>query len=66
MRVESTFTNSYLIGSTPYGKTDIHRTIVDQQGRTSHTVETHPFFSYTAYGSLEAIKELGKNIDKTV
>jgi hypothetical protein len=66
MRVESSYTTSQLIGSTPYGKTEIHRVEVDKQGHTYHTVEKYPFFSYAANGRLEAVSEIGKNIDKLV
>lgn len=64
MQVESIFSTSYLIGAGPNGKTEVHRKEVDQQGRVYHTVETHPYFSYAANGRLEAVKEIGKNIDK--
>lgn len=66
MRVESLYVISQLIGSTPYGKTEIHRSEVDKQGHTYHTVETYPFFSYAANGRLESVAEIGKNIDKMV
>ena len=66
MQVESSYSTSQLIGSGPYGKTEIHRKEVDLQGHEYYTVETHPFFSYAASGKLEAAKELGKNIDKLV
>jgi hypothetical protein len=64
MRIESLFSTSYLIGSTPYGTTEVHRKEVDQQGRVYHTVIEYPFFSYSASGSLESVKEVGKNVDK--
>ncbi len=64
MKVESSYTTSQLIGSTQYGKAEIHRTLVDEQGRTYHTVEQHPFISYSTVGKLEEVKELGKNVDK--
>lgn len=64
MRIESSFSTSYLLGNGPYGKTEIHRKEVDQQGRTYHSVEQYPFFSYSAYGAIESVKEIGKNIDK--
>ena len=64
MRIESSYVNSYIIGAGPYGKADVHRKEVDQQGRVFHTVETHPFFSYSAYGTIESVKEIGKNVDK--
>jgi hypothetical protein len=64
MQVESIFSTSYLIGAGPNGKTEVHRKEVDQQGRTYHTVESYPFFSYSAYGTIEAVKEIGKNVDK--
>lgn len=64
MKVESVYATSYLIGATPYGKTEVHKTEVDQQGRTVHTVVTYPFFSYSAKGTIQAIAELGKNVDK--
>jgi hypothetical protein len=64
MRIESIFSTSCLIGAGPYGKTEVHRKEVDQQGRTYNTVETHPFFSYSAHGTIEAVKEVGKNVDK--
>jgi hypothetical protein len=64
MRIESLFSTSYLISNGPYGKTEVHRKEVDLQGRTYHTVETYPYFSYSAYGTIEAVKELGKNVDK--
>lgn len=64
MRIESLYTSSYLIGSGPYGKTEIHRVAVDQQGHSYNTVEHYPFFSYSAYGTIEAVKEVGKNVDK--
>ena len=64
MRIESSYSISNIVGAGPYGKTEVHRKEVDQQGRTYHTVETHPFFSYSAYGTIEAVKEIGKNVDK--
>jgi hypothetical protein len=66
MRIESSYVTSQLLGSTPYGKAEIHRVETDNQGHKYHTVEQHPFFSYSAYGRLEAVKEIGKNIDKLV
>jgi hypothetical protein len=64
MKVESVYATSHLIGATPYGKTEVHKTEVDQQGRREHSVVTYPFFSYSAKGSLQAVAELGKNVDK--
>jgi hypothetical protein len=64
MQIESSYSTSNIIGAGPYGKTEIHRKEVDQQGRVYHTVETHPYFSYAANGRLEAVEELGKNIDR--
>lgn len=64
MQVESVFSTSYLIGAGPNGKTEVHRKEVDQQGRTYHSVEMYPFFSYSAHGTIEAVKEIGKNVDK--
>lgn len=64
MRIESSYVSSYVIGAGPYGKTEIHRVEKDQQGNTYNSVETHPFFSYSSYGKLEAVKEVGKNVDK--
>lgn len=66
MRIESSFSTSYLLGAGPYGKTEIHRKEVDQQGRAYHIVEQYPFFSYSAYGAIEAVEEKGKNVDKLV
>ena len=66
MRVESSYTTSGLIGAGPYGKTEIHRTQVDERGHTYYTIEKHPFLSYSAKGRIEEIKELGQNIDKRV
>jgi hypothetical protein len=64
MRVESIYTTSYIIGSGPQGKTEVHRKEIDDKGFAVYTVETHPFFSYSANGQIEAVKELGKNVDK--
>jgi hypothetical protein len=35
----------------------------DNQGHQYHTVETFPYYSYSAAGLVEEIKEVGKNID---
>lgn len=64
MRVESSYITSQLIGAGPIGKSEVHKKIVDQAGRESYTVEVYPFFSYSASGSLESVKEVGKNVDK--
>jgi hypothetical protein len=64
MQIESSYSISNIIGAGPYGKTEVHRKEVDQQGRVFHTVESYPFFSYSAYGTIEAVKEIGKNVDK--
>ncbi len=64
MRIESSYSISNIIGAGPYGKTEIHRKEVDQQGRAFYTVEAYPYFSYSAYGTIEAVKEIGKNVDK--
>lgn len=64
MKVESVYATSHLIGATPYGKTEIHKTEVDKQGHTTHSVVTYPFFSYSANGTIQAVEELGKNVDK--
>jgi hypothetical protein len=64
MQVQSSYTTSQLIGNGPHGKSEVHRKLVDNAGRESYTVEIHPFFSYSAVGRLESVKELGKNVDK--
>jgi hypothetical protein len=64
MQVESSYTTSQLIGTGPRGKAEVHRKLVDEDGRDSYTVEVHPFFSYSAAGYLESVKEVGKNVDK--
>jgi hypothetical protein len=66
MRIESSYITSGLIGQGPYGKTEIHRTTVDQQGHVYHTIEKHPFLSYSAQGKIEQIEQLGQTIDKRV
>ena len=64
MKIESVYATSAMIGATPHGKTEVHKTEVDQQGRKTYSVVTYPFFSYSTAGKIEAVNELGKNIDK--
>jgi hypothetical protein len=64
MKIESVYATSVLIGATPQGKTEVHKTEVDQHGHKTHSVVEYPFFSYSAAGKIEALKELGKNVDK--
>jgi hypothetical protein len=64
MRVESSYTTSQLIGAGPHGKSEVHRKLVDNRGHEINTVESHPYFSYSALGRLEDVKEVGKNVDK--
>jgi len=64
MQVESIYTTSYIIGNGPRGKYEIHRKEVDDCGHVTYSAEQHPFFSYSANGQMQAINELGKNLDK--
>jgi hypothetical protein len=66
MQVQSSYVTSQLIGAGPHGKAEVHRKLVDHTGRESYTVESHPFFSYSALGRLESVKEVGKNVDRLV
>ena len=64
MRIESVYTTSYIIGSGPRGNAEVHKKEVDDQGRVRHTVEEHPFISYSSKGRLEIENVLGANLDK--
>lgn len=63
MQIESVYTTSTLIGAGPRGEFAVHRSMSDNQGHQYHTIETFPYYSYSAAGLVEEIKEVGKNID---